>query len=529
MKTKLSYILAFTSCVFMVSCSEHDVLNSYDEIKEIKENVEELVPLSFIPYVATDVGENATTRADLNYLSNVNNTDENYGLSTFNAFPWYNIESHTGSRTGEITYKNIYKTNFRFGTYENNSYIVGMYGYYDHNWNSDTAISWSTLKDNTNLTSNFMTNQPLLHTSSGNNWNYTPIRYWPNSRMSGESTDATPVKVTFVSYYPFQDFADQGIGIDNEGNFDGTGYYRDGRDLNGDDVPDLADLRCIEPPAKDAKGKDAYLFTFKQNSEPGDQVDFLLGIDTDKTKQAVGSSGIDLHLKHTLCAVAFDLRVTSTDAFAGLGGASITYEINSISLEGLYGQGKVYPTNSGPVWDAEYLTDETTYTLTFEDYHEYLNGVDKPVFDGTARRYKRQFFYFNTDKNSINLPSGNTYVANSRGMKLLMLVIPQKVEWANDGTTPKNAYVVVNYDITYTYNPGTPNEINNVFRNNEEKIKLKDGEKDIGDKTQLFLPGKFITFNISFKGPKTIIMEDVTVSDWDDTVEYDLPTEEYTP
>ena len=101
-----------------------------------------------------------------------------------------------------------------------------------------------------------------------------------------------------------------------------------------------------------------------------------------------------------------------------------------------------------------------------------------------------------------------------------MLVIPQEAELKKDGQTPKNAYLVVNYDITYTYNPGTENEIKNVFRNNEEKIKLLDkvyqgnGSTTLIDR-QLFLPGRYLVFNVRFLGPKEIKM-DAVLTDWDE-------------
>ena len=42
----------------------------------------------------------------------------------------------------------------------------------------------------------------------------------------------------------------------------------------------------------------------------------------------------------------------------------------------------------------------------------------------------------------------------------------------------------------------------------------------------MFLAGTFLTFNIRFLGPKQIEM-DAVVSDWEDTEEYDLPTDDY--
>lgn len=106
-----------------------------------------------------------------------------------------------------------------------------------------------------------------------------------------------------------------------------------------------------------------------------------------------------------------------------------------------------------------------------------------------------------------------------------MMVIPQKVEVSSDGVTPKKAYLVVNYDITYKYSGG----VTNIFKDNEEWIQLKDDEKQDNkykNKRQMFLAGTFLTFNIRFLGPKQIEM-DAVVSDWEDTEEYDLPTDDY--
>ena len=107
-----------------------------------------------------------------------------------------------------------------------------------------------------------------------------------------------------------------------------------------------------------------------------------------------------------------------------------------------------------------------------------------------------------------------------------MMVIPQKVEVSSDGVTPKKAYLVVNYDITYKYIDGESKVIN-IFKDNEEWIQLKDNAKQENKyKGQMFLAGKFLTFNIRFLGPKQIEM-DAVVSDWEDAEEYDLPTDDY--
>lgn len=498
---QINILLFYFSALFLCGCSEHEVLNSYEEIKEQRE---ELVPLSFAPYICSNIEAEASTRADLNYMSTIF-ANGDYATSAFNYFPWYK-DVNNYSKQIKISNSQDY---YRKGTVESNSYIVGLYGYYSHNFDTNTAISWTGengLANDPNLTSNFMTNQPLLHTAgkpnSGNAqytdiWEYSPLKYWPN-------TTDNKAKVTFISYYPFQDF-------------EGNEYHRDGTNGN-------ADLTCITPPAPGAKGADAYTFIFEQHKEVGDHVDFLLGIKNDVTKQKVGdSTPLNLKLRHSLCAVAFDLRATKF--VPDNANYQVEYVIKSVKLEGLYGKGKAYPVIDGNDftihWDV--LGDNNTYyMLKFEDYAEYLNGGSSvnPFFDGSERRYRRQFFYHNSSNNSVGLSNlGYTYAGNSKGMKMLMLVIPQTVGKDGEG----DAYLVINYDLKYTYNPNSENEVVNVFTNNEEKIKLQDDKKD-KTTSQLFVAGKFLTFNIRFTGPKNIKM-DAVVSNWDDIEEYEMSTD----
>ena len=503
MKYRLIYILLSISIASLwVGCSDQEILTTYEEVKEAAAPV----PLSFTPYISSNVSTEVTTRADLNYLNNIYLDGSGQAKSNFYFFPWFNESAAIGKSWDEVSidYHVGAKSDlldYRFGNFINNSYIVGLYGY--HGMEGETQLDWDAMKYNTNLTSNFMTNQPLLHTASGNNWNYTPLRYWPNST----NKDA---KVTFVSYYPFQDFKERTTGIDDNGIITGNGYYRDGSSLvNGGH---LADLTCITPPAKDAKGKAAYTFTFKQHKKIEDHVDFLLGINPDITKQNVGT-GIGLTLKHALCGVMFDLRSNGVTA---PGATSVTIKVNSVSLEGLYGKGKVYPTSSGVVW--EDLEDKTTYTFAFtpenvsDIFHNEFNSI---IFNNTTIRYNRRLIYENIKGangggvgivNGVNLANSD-FVENARGMKYMMMVIPQKV---NDNS---DAFLVVNYDITYNY--GGSNAI--VYKNNEEKIKLKDEKKKSGegDTSQLFIAGKIIAFNIIFDSPKAITM-DAELMDWDE-------------
>lgn len=536
MRIRYAYILAWAlSALVLTSCSDNEILTTYEEVKEQADPV----PLVFNPYINTSIESEATTRANLNYLTSVISSGKtDSGLENFSTFPWFD-ETAALNQSWDIDgvgslagYRNTgLKPNYRFGKATINSYIVGIYGYYD----SNSANGWVQLSASPTLTANFMTNQPLRHLNekpenaedydyNNAHWEYSPLRYWPNSTNNA-------AKVSFISYYPFQDFAERGIGINSDGKYTFEGYYRNGRDWKDDPCADFADLTCITPPANDAIGKDAYLFTFKQNEKIENHIDFLLGLDQDKTKQAVGSSGITLTMKHTLCAVMFDLRTNGLQS-------GVTYEINSVSLEGLYGKGKVYPTTSDPVWEPQYLEEgNTTYTLDFYEHRDIFNGYfDKPIFIGGKGqiRYHRNLIYQNkkdksrgtikVEGNDFNIVGNNViYVDNSRGMECLMLVIPQLVEKDKEDN-PKDAYLVVNYDMTVDYGDG--NII--VYKNNEEKIKLKDEVVDKDKKTykrQLFQPGRFMVFNILFDGPKQITM-DAYDTDWEAEDERQVPIED---
>lgn len=522
MKAKRFDILVIiVAALTLMNCSKNDLLTSFEEEQE--QSMSSL-PLQFTPYVESST--EATTRADLNYLSNISDSDGSNKLGNFKQFPWYSPDPNdpndpdkgTGSAVGA---RGNYR-DYRFGKLGNNSYIVGLYGY--HGMEGETQLDWDAMKNNINLTSNFMTNQPLLHTAGKPNtgnasytdiWEYSPLKYWPNSTGNN-------AKVTFISYYPFQDYPESGRGYNPTTGV--TGYYRDGRNADGEIDGRYVDFSdCIVPPAKDAKGADAYTFTFTQKTNLKEQIDFLLGINQNVTKQKVdGSPSIDLNLKHTLCAVAFDLRAP---AFSLPANTTVEYEINSISLEGLYAQGKVYPVVNGNSFDIQWkeLEGNTSYTLEFNDSSNFYDKFEKPSFNGAERRYSRQVIYENSYYKGSNIEvteSVSNNQSNSRGMKYLMLVIPQKVEVDKNGEL-KDAFLTINYNITYNYG----GDIVNVFKNNEERIKLKDSEKHSGgDKSQMFIAGKFLTFNIRFLGPKQIEM-DAVVTDWDDIEEYEMSTD----
>ena len=513
MKQGLIKILCCIALSFLwICCSKNEVLESYQEIKRATEPV----PLTFNPYIGSLNEEEANTRADYNYL--IMNMTKGNTTNVFNIFPWKNNSNPEIYQRGQ---KEPSSDNFRFA--QNNSWIVGIYGYYDHNWEKDEAITWNELKEDSKLESNFMTNQPLEHlnnsnknNSTGDNqayWEYNPKRYWPNSTFTDEKDtsgnnspdgiDDTPVNVTFISYYPFQDYED--------------GEYWCAHLEN-----------CIEPPAKDATGTDAFTFTFTQKPNVQDHVDFMLGINEDMNDRSVNSNGIDLKLSHTLCAVEFGFRTTDKFKVNDASYNSLNLVINSVSLEGLYGKGKVFPytyidngnTKIGFNWEL-LGEDNRTYTLSFDDaiadklfYNSTPNKcMDKPTFSKNNQRVDRLAIYENnySDKSANYDWVGNNTYANGRGMKYLMLVVPQKVNTDKNGL-PKKAYLVVNYDVIIDYKDGSKN----IYERCEERIQLQDYEfhNPSESEGQLFKAGKQLSVNVEIKSPQEIAMDAVVESDW---------------
>ena len=235
---------------------------------------------------------------------------------------------------------------------------------------------------------------------------------------------------------------------------------------------------------------------------------------TDATNPA---NGISLNLHHTLCAVIFEIK-----ALQGAIPSGFEITINSLKLEGLYGKGKVRPTTASPwVEWSDLENGDSSYTLEFtgaeEDFHSSVTGITKPVFgpnpSGEVRLSQGTIYENVKGKSKGTLYNRSDWVSNARGMKFLMLVIPQKV-------TERDAYLVINYDMSYTTtDPNTPNI---VYKNCEEKIKLYDDKKTKGNTDQLFNAGKTIIFNVQILGPEKIDMDVAIENDWGDDLRRDV-------
>ena len=535
-------------------CQETEVLETYEQVKETLQPV----PFSFEPYVMSQQETSANTRADLSYLSYITNSTTDFNLPYFNFIPCLGLNVGTcktwSKLSDDTNTENDPKYNYRFGLTATNSYIVGVYAFsHSSTWSSSSSAA----------TANVMTNQPLLRVPKpkGNGfeningfdsnkqgyaralnnislWDYEPKKYWP----VGE-------KVTFISYYPYQDYV-------------GRTYYRDGTGSRANEHVTLsgveywdpyetnppveypeADLTCITPPPADATGTDAYTFKFRQLNNVQKHIDFLLGLTTYETNTSVA-----LPLKHTLCAVQFNFRdMGSWTLQSGQKEPKkIEIKVNSIGFKGLYTKGEVYPNADNSAhwgqldnYNAEektkYGSDEDTYMVTFDDNTgKALNPPfmkpdvdDRPTFTYTGNGTSGSWTYYNRTSSQIYTNGayngGVGYGGNSRGFRYLLLVIPQKAQLEEDNTTAKESYLVIDYDYSYTWTDPTTNTDQKVsFQHTVSKLKLSDSAKKT-NKTQLFIANKMLTFNVKIT-PAGIGM-DVEETDWDETVDRQLPIE----
>ncbi len=538
MSIKYNITLALGFILTLYSCADEEVVTTYEEVKEVVEGPQ---PITFSPYVGTAQDKGAFTRANLHYLSYYDNTKLDN---------WNNIlflgQQHSGDR--------------RLGQGAYNNYIVGIYGF----WHEGS--DWATDHEKSNFRANFMTNQPLLHllrgwAPKGNGdwevyWDYSPLRYWPNS-----STD----KVTFVSYYPFQDYEERG----NNAKFESVspsadnsyfmikvspadetkplGFYRDGTGstftplhpafpglgLNSrlvtadnkntdywsykDATFDNADLTCIVPPANNATGKDAYTFRFTQKSEAKEQIDFMVGINKDIEKHKIGES-VDLTLRHALCGIKFETNLEPLFYLDNNGNTvyheslpnKVEWKINSLTLKGFYETGEVTPGfDTSDNITLDWVID--TAASTRPDNSASINAaatVDIAAnenYDSSNPISSSNMKYKITSKDK-NIKIDYT-VGNNENLQKLLLVLPQ--------TAPSDAYLEVNYDLTYTYNDATPKTVKYWFC--VDKIPLAN---------KVFPWGKIITFKLNFY--LSGISMDAEINDWEDAGEKKIYLDEST-
>ena len=495
-KDRFAILWLLTPLFILFGCSESEVLTTFEEVREMTEQV----PITFSTYLNTTKEESATTRADYQYFTYYHSKSQTW---IYKDIPFLG-ETRGNDKNGENWVK--------VGHSAYNNYIVGLYAFYHQ------GSDWNTEKDNPKLQADFMFNQPLLHlwdeyaeAGTPPYWHYEPLKYWPNNKKEsdaqtgeGYNPDNQSDKVTFISYYPFQDFVEKGKEADLD-NLVTTGFYRDGSgssttsridwinhaprnvsnplssksnaSYGGDyrtfDPATITlqnkNLTYIEPPkavddsGQKITGEGAYTFGFEQTADVREHIDFMIGVNKDETKRNLTEDGVRLKLRHTLTAVFFitsfdPTRDTNNKYLKDNVPTHVEWKINYIKLTNLKYKGTVAPVvdesgnNISFPWKLE--NDRTTYTI-FNDgtvYPYYISDISYTSSTDT---------YSYASKSSLS--GWDVYNNNNgAGYKWIILALPQELK-TNSKYDNENTYVDVNYDLTYTCKDGKKVIYNNCY------------------------------------------------------------------
>ncbi len=504
--------------LFLCGCAKDEVVTSYQEVKAATAPI----PVTFSTYVGSVPEEKADTRADYQYLSFYHSGSVK---TFFKNIPFLSEnradKSAVGLKVGHAAY---------------NNYIVGVYGFWHEGSN------WSTDKEKTTLNADFMTNQPLLHlwdTGTADRppyWDYSPTKYWPNSNMKETAGGyaSSQDKVTFVSYYPFQDYEDyayyrDGTGTSNTARIPWEGVnnpLRDQADKTIEGVKyrtfpdasltrDNADLTNIVPPAKDATGVAAYTFGFQQKPNVEDHVDFMIGMNEYTPTNSISQS-VTLNLRHSLtalfylCSFADPTKDESNNYYEHVPN-EVKWTINSITITGLKDRGTVVPAIDGSSISFNWSLDSHTQDYTVFTSNPKPNYSSKfrikasydPTQPISSSNVKYEAY---STTNVYDWPVYNN--SGGQGYKWAILALPQ--------ITTQDCYVIVDYNLTYKYTHDIDgNELAQpltvAYDNCVDKRQLKD----------LTLPsGK--SLNLVLKFYLKSIKMDAVVAEWPDDEYLDI-------
>lgn len=227
---------------------------------------------------------------------------------------------------------------------------IGIYAYYHDNstWADDQAYNLANPEaDVKRLIPNFMWNQKATCLTKGTDFEYSPLKYWPN-----ESND----KVSFIAYFPYT--------VESPGQTDSPAYP--------DNPTGLKTLL-----ANSASGLPTFRFTVKESE--ADQVDFLLtellpnlpnGTNSVSPSSADDRSGLTVtdHVRflfhHMTSKVEF--RIVAADDVRD---AIAHFKLNSLNVTNLYKDGKLTPAyNDGTTtyaWSEQSAKHGTAPAYTF--------------------------------------------------------------------------------------------------------------------------------------------------------------------
>ena len=216
---------------------------------------------------------------------------------------------------------------------------IGIYAYLHDNstWEADQPFNAENPEaESKRLIPNFMWNQKATCLTKGTDFEYSPLKYWPN-----ESND----KVSFIAYFPYT--------VESPGQTDTPAYP--------DNATGLQTLL-----ANSASGLPTFKFTVKESAD--DQVDFLLtellpnlpngtnGVSpssADDRSELTVTDHVRFLFHHMTSKVEF--RIVAAD---NVRDAIAHFKLNSLNVTNLYKNGKLTPTYSNGT--TTYAWDEHT-------------------------------------------------------------------------------------------------------------------------------------------------------------------------
>lgn len=226
---------------------------------------------------------------------------------------------------------------------------IGVYAYYHDNstWAADEAYNAANPEAPQRLIPNFMWNQQATCLEKGGNFNYSPLKYWPNE---------TEDKLSFMAYFPYT--------AESPGHTDTPAY------------PDNATgLQTLF--ANSDAGLPTFRFTVKETADA--QVDFLLSELLPNLPNGTGavspSSAADRSTLTVTDRVRFLFHhMTSKVEFRIVAATDVRndishFRLNSLNVSNLYKDGKLTPTYSAGVtsyaWSEQSAKHGTAPAYTF--------------------------------------------------------------------------------------------------------------------------------------------------------------------
>ena len=285
---------------------------------------------------------------------------------------------------------------------------IGVYAYYHDGstWDADEAYNTANPEAPKRLIPNFMWNQQATCLEKGDNFSYSPLKYWPN-----ESDD----KLSFMAYFPYTDTA---------------------ADPESAESPTKTGLTPLM--ANSDTGLPSFRFTVKESAD--DQVDFLLSEllpDLPNGTGAVSPGNPDDRSTLTVTdRVRFLFHhMTSKVEFRIVAATEVRKDIahfllKSFSVSNLYKDGKLTPT---------YSTGETNYAWSEQS----AKHGTSPAYSFPLKTMTGYLMMPQTLSNDVKLSisydvtfksDGTTYTYDNEGR----LVPQQDYTYSNDATIQLN-------------------------------------------------------------------------------------------